>query len=68
MKTRYEHANGLTTEAELMEYNVPGKTKEYHPLQIGSTYTCDRPPNEFRGFRKVVLSESIRAINDHCFV
>ena len=39
VKTRYEHANGLTTEAELMEYSVPGKTKEYHPLQIGSTYT-----------------------------
>ena len=35
----YEHANGLTTEAELMEYSVPGKTEEYHPLQIGSTYT-----------------------------
>lgn len=39
VKTRYEHANGLTTEAELMEYSVPGKTEEYHPLQIGSTYT-----------------------------
>ena len=39
VKTRYEHANGLTTEAELMEYSVPGKTEEYYPLQIGSTYT-----------------------------
>ena len=39
VKTRYEHANGLTTAAELMEYSVPGKTEEYHPLQIGSTYT-----------------------------
>ena len=39
VKTRYEHANGLTTEAELFEYSVPGKTEEYHPLQIGSTYT-----------------------------
>ena len=39
VKTCYEHANGLTTEAELMEYRVPGKTEEYHPLQIGSTYT-----------------------------
>ena len=39
VKTRYEHANGLTTETELMEYRVPGKTEEYHPLQIGSTYT-----------------------------
>ena len=39
VKMRYEHANGLTTEAELMEYSVPGKIEEYHPLQIGSTYT-----------------------------
>ena len=39
VKTRYEHANGLTTEAELMEYKVPGETEEYHPLRIGSTYT-----------------------------
>ncbi len=39
VRMRYEHANGLTTEAELMEYRVPGKIEEYHPLQIGSTYT-----------------------------
>ena len=39
VRTRYEHANGLTTETELMEYRVPGETEEYHPLQIGSTYT-----------------------------
>ena len=39
VKMRYEHANGLTTEAELMEYRVPGNAEEYHPLQIGSTYT-----------------------------
>ena len=39
VKTRYEHVNGITTEIELMEYRTPGKTKEYLPLQIGSTYT-----------------------------
>jgi len=39
VKMCYEHANGLTTEAELVEYRVPGSTEEYHPLQIGSTYT-----------------------------
>ncbi len=39
VKVCYEHANGLTTEAELIEYRVPGKIQEYHPLQIGSTYT-----------------------------
>ena len=36
---RYEHANGLITEAELFEGRVPSKTEEYFPLQIGSTYT-----------------------------
>ena len=39
VKTRYEHANGITTEIELMEYRTPSKTEEYLPLQIGSTYT-----------------------------
>ena len=39
VRMRYEHANGLITEAELLEYRVPGKTEEYFPLQIGSTYT-----------------------------
>ena len=39
VKTRYEHANGITTEIELMECRTPGKTEEYLPLQIGSTYT-----------------------------
>ena len=39
VKMRYEHANGLTTEAELVEYRIPGKVEEFHPLQIGSTYT-----------------------------
>lgn len=39
VKMRYEHANGLTTETELFEYNVPGKTEESLPMQIGSTYT-----------------------------
>ena len=28
VKMRYEHANGLTTEMELFEYKVPGKTEE----------------------------------------
>ena len=39
VKTRYEHANGITTEIELTEYRTPGKIEEYLPLQIGSTYT-----------------------------
>ncbi|MDE0681959.1 MAG: RNA polymerase sigma factor [Candidatus Poribacteria bacterium] len=39
VKMRYEHASGLTTETELFEYRVPGKTEESLPMQIGSTYT-----------------------------
>ncbi|RKU18581.1 hypothetical protein C6503_09200 [Candidatus Poribacteria bacterium] len=39
VKMHYEHANGLTTETESFEYNVPGKTEESLPMQIGSTYT-----------------------------
>ena len=39
VKMHYEHANGLTTETELFEYNVPGKTEESLPMQIGSAYT-----------------------------
>ncbi len=39
VKMRYEHSNGNITEIELMEYKIPGKTEEYLPLQIGSTYT-----------------------------
>jgi len=41
VKTRYEHANGITTEVELMEYRTPGKVEEYLPLQIGSMYTYE---------------------------
>ena len=39
VKMHYEHANGFTTETELFEYSVPGKTEESLPMQIGSTYT-----------------------------
>ena len=38
VKMRYEHANGITTEAELLEYNVP-KGEEYLPLQYGNMWT-----------------------------
>ena len=38
VKVRYEHSNGITTEAELLEYNVP-KGEEYLPLQYGNMWT-----------------------------
>ena len=38
VKMRYEHSNGVMTEAELLDYNVP-KGKEYLPLQYGNMWT-----------------------------
>ena len=38
VKIRYEHSNGVTTEAELLDYNVP-KGEEYLPLQYGNMWT-----------------------------
>ncbi len=39
VKMRYEHANGITTEAELLTYTVAGEDTEYLPLQVGNTWT-----------------------------
>ena len=39
VKMRYEHANGVVTEAELLEYNVPIKGDEYFPLKVGNQWT-----------------------------
>ena len=39
VKMRYDHSNGTTTEAELLEYNAPADTIEYLPLQIGNMWT-----------------------------
>ncbi len=47
VKMRYEHANGVVTEAELLEYNVPAKGEEYLPLQIDNTWTY-RWQNSYR--------------------
>ena len=38
VKMRYEYSNGVTTEAELLDYNVP-KGEEYFPLQYGNMWT-----------------------------
>ena len=38
VKMRYEHSNGVTTVAELLDYNVP-KGEEYLPLQYGNMWT-----------------------------
>ena len=39
VKMRYEHANGIITEAELLEYKVPESTTDYFPLQMGNAWT-----------------------------
>ena len=39
VKMRYEHASGTTTEAELLEYDVPVKREEYFPLQVDNAWT-----------------------------
>ena len=39
VKLRYEHSNGVVTEAELLEYKVPAEDQEYLPLQIGNVWT-----------------------------
>ena len=39
VKMRYEHANGITTEAELLTYKVAAEDPEYLPLQVGNAWT-----------------------------
>ena len=40
VKMRYEHASGTTTEAELLEYDVPSRrVTEYFPLQVDNAWT-----------------------------
>ena len=39
VKMRYEHANGVVTEAELIKYEIPLQDEEYFPAQIGTQWT-----------------------------
>ena len=39
VKMCYEHSNGIVTEAELLEYEMPVEAQEYLPLQIGAQWT-----------------------------
>ncbi len=47
VKMRYEHANGVITEAELLEYEIPVQEQEYLPSQIGTQWTY-RWHNDYR--------------------
>ena len=39
VKMRYEHANGVVTEAELIKYEIPLQDEAYLPAQIGTQWT-----------------------------
>ena len=39
VKMRYVHSNGVITDAELSEYEVPEKNSDYLPLNLGTTWT-----------------------------
>ena len=39
VKMCYEHSNGVVTEAELLEYEIPVKEQEYLPAQVGTQWT-----------------------------
>ena len=39
VKMRYEHSNGIITEAELNAYDVPRGSTDYLPLDVGTTWT-----------------------------
>lgn len=59
VKMRYEHSNGVVTEAELKDYNIPGESHNYFPLNIGTTWTY-RWVNEYQPrpmIEKVVLGD-----------
>ena len=59
VKMRYEHSNGVITEAELKAYDVPGGSTDYLPLNVGTTWTYkwenDYQPSPM--IEKVVLSD-----------
>ena len=39
VKMRYEHANGVVTEAELLECKIPVKSQGYLPVEVGAEWT-----------------------------
>ena len=39
VKMRYEHSNGVVTEAELIKYEIPLQDEAYLPAQIGTQWT-----------------------------
>ena len=60
VKMRYGHSNGIVTEAELIEYEVPGKSKEYLPLNLNTqwTYKWQNDYNKTPVIEKVRVDEA----------
>ena len=60
VKMRYEHSNGIVTDAELLEYEIPVKAQEYFPLQAGNMWTY-RWQN---GYRDEAVIEECRVVRN----
>ena len=60
VKMRYEHANGVVTEAELLEYNVPIKGDAYFPLEVGNQWTYKWQ----NGYRAEAVIETCRVARE----
>ena len=60
VKMRYEHSNGVVTDAELLEYEIPVKAQEYFPLQAGNMWTY-RWQN---GYRDEAVIEECRVVRN----
>ena len=54
VKMRYEHSNGVITEAELFKYEIPVADEAYFPTQIGTQWTY-RWHNDYHD--KVIVEE-----------
>ena len=62
VKMRYEHSNGGTTEAELLDYNVP-RGEEYLPLQYGNMWTY-KWQNEYQEKREEPIIEKCEVVEN----
>ena len=60
VKMRYEHSNGINTEAELINYKLSGKSDKYFPLNIGSTWTY-KWKNDY--YNEVFIEEAHLEVN-----
>ncbi|MDE0011220.1 MAG: sigma-70 family RNA polymerase sigma factor [Candidatus Poribacteria bacterium] len=61
VKMRYEHSNGMSTEAELLKYEMPiQQSQEYFPVQIGMQWTYGWQ----NGYRDEAVIEEWRVIRN----